>query len=396
MPKGILLGQAGIVAGTLLGRNLRERHVLGRRHQQKALGGCIGPAVAQDDGHLAVLAEGAAAEAELSILGGPYHQVAQAGTQEGFAVGVGVFGHGRVELGVVVDAKVYAGIGHRIALGVENKDVGSVGAGVVPDEVDLGVVGALQHHFFRAVVPAERAGVHEHGAGGGGVEPAEVQDGLGLTGAQEPPAAVGPGFYPGVVVVGVGPAGRVHLPGGDADATQGGHQEGRFLPASAQGVLHQVQGRRRAGVRGLIGHLLVAPVVHLQNGILHAQALDAGQQLGLENRPMAIQVLVIHPQRQHKVAEFPLRHVPSPLHGQGRPHIVQVELRGVVGNVGQRHVGVEEGQGLLLGPGQAVRQGHEGRQGPIPCHRTGLIVPLHLGTVFPIGQKVVSTTRKNE
>ena len=61
---------------------------------------------------------------------------------------------------------------------------------------------------------AEGAAVDQYGPGGGGVEPAPVQHRLRFTGAQEAPPALAQHLHPGVVVVAVGPAGGVHLPGG--------------------------------------------------------------------------------------------------------------------------------------------------------------------------------------
>ena len=106
-------------------------------------------------------------------------------------------------------------------------------------------------------------GVDHHRAGGGVGEPAPVQLGLGLAGAQVAPALAVKGLHPGVVVVAVGPPGHVHLPGGNAHAAQGRHQKGRFLPAAAKAPLVHLQRRGGAAVGGAVGGLLGAPAVHL-------------------------------------------------------------------------------------------------------------------------------------
>ena len=80
--------------------------------------------------------------------------------------------------------------------------------GIVRNHVDFGVVGRGFHHLLRAVVITEDLGVHQHSAAGRGVEPPQVEHRFRLTGPEEMPPSVGPGLDPGVVVVGVRPAGN--------------------------------------------------------------------------------------------------------------------------------------------------------------------------------------------
>src|SRR5699024_11092613 len=107
--------------------------------------------------------------------------------------------------------------------------------------------------------PLKGAGAHRHGPAGGGVEPPPVQDGLGLTGPQEAPGAAAEDLHPGVVVVAVGPAGGVDLPGGQPHSAQGGYQEGGFLPAAAAAAPEHGEGRGGTVVLGLVADLPGAP-----------------------------------------------------------------------------------------------------------------------------------------
>ena len=284
------------------------------------------------------------------VLGGPDEHVAEAGGEVRAAVGVRVLGHGGIELRGVVDAEIDPGAFDGRAGGGDHPETDLRGLRVVLDQVDFRIARGAEDDFLRTVVLAEHLGVGEHRAGGGGVEPAQVQDGLRLTGPEEHPFPVGPGLHPGVVAFLMGPARGIDLPGRDAHAAQGGHAEGRFLAAAAQGVLDGRQGRVRPAVGRLVGHLLVAPVVHFQDGLLHGHSLHPRLQLVIEHESRGIQVLVVRAQRQHEVAELPLGDLPAHLLAglEGFPHIGQKEFRRIVGDIGLGHIGIEELEGLAL------------------------------------------------
>ena len=142
---------------------------------------------------------------------------------------------------------------------------------------------------------AEGAAVDQHGPGGGGVEPAPVQHRLRLAGPQEAPLALTQHLHPGVVVVAVGPAGGVHLPGGQTHSAQGGHQEGGLLPAPAAAAAVYRQGGGGAVVLGLIAGLLMAPAVDLQGGLLLGQVLHPVPQMAVKQCPVVGQILVVDP-----------------------------------------------------------------------------------------------------
>ena len=134
----------------------------------------------------------------------------------------------------------------------------------------------------------------------------------------------------------------------------------------------------------------MTPVVHFQDGFLQAQAFQPGLDFLIEDRPVSVQVFVVHAHRQHKVAEFPLGDVPGHLFpgAEGGTDVFQVILRRLVCYVGEGHVGVEEFQGLPFGPADAFRQGHQGIQ---PAHLgPRRIIGIHLVPEIPVLDKVTA------
>ena len=109
--------------------------------------------------------------------------------------------------------------------------------------------------------------------------------------------------------------------------------------------------------------MLMAPVVHLQDGLFHAHTGHTFFQFLEKDRPGHIQRLVIDAQRQHKVLEHQFGHLFAPRHLLTRlksgAHVLQIELYRIVRHVGQRHVGIQEFQcGLfLIGHFQALQVG---------------------------------------
>lgn len=282
----------------------------------------------------------------------PHEHVALAGSEAHAPRGIGPLGDCRVKLGIVVDLEFHTCVGHRFPLGVDDGELYLGRLGIVSHEVHLGVVACLEHGLLGPVIVAKDTCVHEQCPRCRGVEPPQVEHGLGFAGAHKPPLAVGPGLDPGMVVVGVGPAWGVDLPCRNAHCAQCRNGERALLAATPGSRLHALQRRRGARVAGLVGHMLVAPVVHLEYGVFHAQAFHAVFQLLVKHKPGAVERLVVDAQRQHKVHEdvvgyrFPPGHL---LAGeQGLPHIGDVEVLAVVGHVAQRGVGVEKVQCLPL------------------------------------------------
>ena len=147
-----------------------------------------------------------------------------------------------------------------------------------------------------------------------GIEPAKVQYGLGLTCSHKMPLTVSPSLDPRVVVVGVCPARGIDLTGGDAYGTQGGNSKRRFLTTAPDGGFHASQRGQRTRVARLIGHMLMTPVVHLKNRLLHAHALNTLLQFLEEHGARHVKRLVVHAQGQHEMIEQQFRNGCSPRH----------------------------------------------------------------------------------
>ncbi len=183
-----------------------------------------------------------------------------------------------------------------------------------------------------------------------------------------------------MVIIGMRPAGGIHLAGGDSHRTQGGYGKGRFLAAAAKGCAHCGQRRRCPGVGGLVGNLLVAPVVHFQNGIFHRQVLYSVAQFLVEYHAARIKVFVVHAHGQHKVHELAFGHQLAPGHfsaGLKRgSHIFKIEAGVVAGYVGERHVRVQELHGAAF----------------VGIHGSGIVHQCHMCVAWN-GAKAVGIVR---
>ena len=169
------------------------------------------------DGDEGILSERDFRVAVFPVFRGPREHVSHAGGEEGLAFLVGVFRESGIELGVVVDVEVHEGAVNRIARVILHYEIHFRCLGIIVYQVDLSVVGTFHDLLFRPIVASENPCVHQQATARGGVEPSEVKHSLRLAGSEEVPCAVSPSLHPGVIVVGVGPAGSVNLPGGDAD-----------------------------------------------------------------------------------------------------------------------------------------------------------------------------------
>ena len=315
-------------------------------------------------------------QAEVAAVRSPRYQVAQSGRDGRTSLGIGLRAQHGVEFGIVVEAEVDVYAGGRCSVGMLHANGGPCHAGVVFGDVDFGIAGGAAYHFLGSVVAAKDLGVHQHAARGRCIEPAQIQHGFGFTGAQEVPLAVHPGLHPSVVVVGVCPPRGVDLACGDAHGAQRCHGKGALLAAAAYGGAHTAQWGRRASVRGAVGHVFVTPVVDFEHGLVHREATDTLAQFLVAHRAEAVQVFVVHPHGQDEMQPFPFGHAASPGHfaacAQACLDLFDIELRGVVGHVGQAHVGIEEpqrpggfGRSAVYGAAHVV-----GRQG----EQAGLIV----------------------
>ena len=259
---------------------------------------------------------------------------------------VGRFARYGVELGVIVKFELHGRTLHGTARRVGDRHGERGARGIVRDHIDLGVVGRGFHHLLRTVVIAEDLGMHQHPAAGRGVEPPQVEHRFRLAGPEEMPPSVGPGLYPGVVVVGVRPAGRVDLPGRDAHRPQGRNEQRGLLAAAAVSRAHGGQRRTSSRIRRLVVGLLVTPVVHFEDGVIHRQPLDAGFEFIVKYPARIVETLVVDPHGQHEMPEQLVGDAPAPRHllpdRQRTAHVFQIKIAQIVGNVPHGHIGIEK------------------------------------------------------
>ena len=341
----VFVSRTTVVLGTLLRCYQWQLTAYGWWHNIQI--GHVGQLLAvQRQLHLAILAERHLTCSHLSAFRYPQQHVALTRCKRGAALLVGqLVGYG-VELGIVVEFELHTCANHRLTFGIHHRDTYLSGRCIVVYHVNLGIARCTAHHLLGAVVVAKRLGVHQHTARGTLVKPAQVQYRLWLAGTKEVPLSVGPRLYPRMVIVGVRPARGVHLSGWDAHSAQGSHGECRLLTTATIGSAKRCQRAAGTSVRRAIRHVLVTPMVHFEDSILHTQVLNSGLQRFVEHLATHIQVLVVHTNRHHKMTELALGHALSPRHDssglQREAYILLVELATIVGLVWQWHVLVEK------------------------------------------------------
>ena len=100
-----------------------------------------------------------------------------------------------------------------------------------------------------------------------------------------------------------------------------------------------------AAVGRLIGSFFMKPVVYLQNGVLHRHVFDAVFELIVDDRARHVESLVVDSYGEHIMTEFKVGNLLAPGHlVAGFECILSVgleEFAGIVGHIGERHIGVE-------------------------------------------------------
>ena len=87
-------------------------------------------------------------------------------------------------------------------------------------------------------------------------------------------------------------------------------------------------------------------MVHFESGVIHRHAFHPLTELTEEHGTAGVEILVVHPQRQNKVAPFtvgnfsPPRHLAARLDGQ--PYVVEIEGLAMVDFVRLGHIGIKE------------------------------------------------------
>ena len=193
------------------------------------------------------------------------------------------------------------------------------------------------------------------------------------------------------------PTWRVHLSSGDAQRTQYGHRKRAFFATTPDGGFHTGQRSQGAGVRWLVGYMLMAPVVQFKYGLGHAQALYAFFQFVVQNHARVVQVFIVHTYGKYEMPEQQFGNVSPPRHFVARLergfHVIQVETGGVIGDIGHGHIGIQKLQSLLFG---RCRHGLGWRKEVLThqLHFRGEVF-MHFCTVFVIRNEMVKSSLGN-
>ena len=97
------------------------------------------------------------------------------------------------------------------------------------------------------------------------------------------------------------PAGRIDLPCRDADGAECSHEEHRLLTTSTVGGAEGGFRAECSGTGRAVGDMLVAPMVHLQDGFLHGELAHAVAQFLIIGGTEMIHVLIADARRQYEI-----------------------------------------------------------------------------------------------
>ena len=195
-------------------------------------------------------------------------QISQAGFKTGAAGFIGRRFPEGIQLAVVDDLKPHPGIcDGQTVLGYQNGQR-------FGDCVMRSTIVNLIQCVPVPICPALR--VHQHGTGSGGSKPTPIQHRFRFTSTHIVPAAVNPSLCPSVIIVTMGPAGTVALPGRNAHTAQRGYSQYAFFSAASQCAAQYGQRSQSALVRRSIGGVCIAPVIYGQSRLLHGFSMDIG------------------------------------------------------------------------------------------------------------------------
>ena len=288
----------------------------------------------QHDFHLLVLTERYLTGSHQATFRYPQQHVALTGSQRGMAQLVSSLVSYGVELSIVIQLKLYAGTRNRLAFSVNHLYVNLRGRCIVIYHVNLCVTRCLAHHLLRSVVVTKSLGVHQHTTRGTLVKPTQVQHRLWLAGTQEVPLAIGPGLYPRMVIVGMRPTRGINLTGRNTYGTQGCNSKSALLATASISRTERCQRTAGSAIRRTIRHVLVAPVVHLEDSLLHTQFLNTGLEGLVEHLATVVEILVVNSHGHHKMAELALWNGFAPWHlstcFERQGNVLLVELATVI------------------------------------------------------------------
>ena len=149
-----------------------------------------------------------------------------------------------------------------------------------------------------------------------------------------------------MVIISMCPTWRIDLSCRDTHSPQGRHRECRLLSTTTISRLQRSQRTTRSCITRTIGHMLVAPVVHLEDSVLDAQILHPRLQCLIEHLTTVVEALIIHSNRHYKMPELPFWHRLSPRHLclclKRKCHVLLIERTWIIRLVRQWHILVEE------------------------------------------------------
>ena len=333
----ILFLQTAGIHLLLLHRRLVRKRILGRRNDIEIKGIRLAEALVKH--HLAFSFVKHSHTEQIS-LGRPDKQVSLARIKTCKSLFIRQILGNSIEFCVVVDFEFNGSSLHRASLRVHYPDLGTAAWDISLDDIDFRVcVGAAYDILRSVIVLAVNLCMQQHGSGDRSIEPGQVKHRLGLAGAHEVPFSVRPYFHPGVVVVGVRPARGIYLPRRNARSPQGGNCQYGLLAAAPQTGAYGCFRSQSAAVGRTVGGLFVAPVVDFQGCFAYVHTLHPPAEGIRIHGAEIVEILVVDPERQHEMTEFPLRYVPV--------HLVP-DFQGL------GHIGFPIGAGKY----QGIRKGH--------------------------------------
>ena len=150
-------------------------------------------------------------------------------------------------------------------------------------------------------------GMHHHRPGGRVGKPSLIQDRQRFTGSGKLPFSFGPNLHPRMVVITVGPFGRIDLAGRNPGASHGVDGKCRLFSTASAASLPDSQRRQRPVVRRLVRRLCGTPVVDLDCGLTALKLSQLFFHTVIEQAPAWTNLFLIDPMVQNVIQENFLR-----------------------------------------------------------------------------------------
>ena len=188
-------------------------------------------------------------------------------------------------------------------LGINDAELQHGGRTIVVDKIDFCKRRRFEHLLLWSFIVTKHTGVHQHGPRGWCIEPSQIEHWFWFASPHKPPLSIGPSLHPRMVIIGMCPTRCIYLTGRDANGAQSCHREGAFFSTTAIGRFHGCQRRGGTSIRRLVSDVFMTPVIHLQDGLLHAESFDTLLQFVVIECTEIIQILIVDTKRQDEMAE---------------------------------------------------------------------------------------------